>query len=157
LVSKYPAEEWRCLAELINNGTFRKAMLKGVSEIFEIKPEQITKNANKKKSKPVKNLGALTIDDVSNQDEEKALLLTEVRDNINSATMKLTIGDLRAFAEHINLKQSLPSSKDQAIVKIVKYLATKEKDYIKGVLDNLPAGAKDLENSYNQWVNLILK
>ena len=116
----------------------------------------ITRPSGKGESQGTKGIVKRLLANINDKDPEKANPLSTFYDMLSTKRVLPTMRDLRDFADDNGLRPVTASSRDKAILPLLKDLATRSAEDIHGMLQQIRSVDTQGDRTLEGWTDVIL-
>lgn len=157
LAPRYPAQQWKLLAEWVDDEDKRRELGLLLREIADASRAP-RRRPNRKRAKAHSHAQKLraAIDAVRDDDPHRAEILEQAWDQLRSREVLPTLAALRSFVAAAGLNDLKSSRRDQATTELMEQLVTMSQADLDNVTFAVPEDGRSLGEEYERWFHLIL-
>ena len=152
IVDRYGPDSVTRLASLIRDPQFADEIATALEAVVEKAPRRGTRN----KARSVDNIGMGILNALRKSDSQKHAAVAEFRERLISGSLLKTMPEIRRFARTYGLVIGSASSRNAAIVPLLRSISEWETASITDLLDSTTNSKSD-DRSLERWRDLIVK
>jgi hypothetical protein len=156
LLKKHGADSFDGLARRLADPNFAARLATVLSTTARVSRAEAAAGTRAPRSKQPRRDFRSTLEDLERIEPDKAALLLELHDGLRAKRYLPTIRQIRDFAADIGVQPPSATTRDKAIVPLVKALIPLSVETLRNKLAPVTMASSDEDRSLLGWSNLIL-